>query len=49
MRIEVREESIDLGEYARIPITFEVTLVLDVSGNADEGFSATERHLERAP
>jgi GNAT superfamily N-acetyltransferase len=49
MRIEVHEESIDLVEYARIPIAFEVTRVLDVAGNADAGFALTERSLESAP
>ena len=49
MRIEVREESIDLVEYERIPNAFEVTRVLDVAGNADEGFSLTERRLESVP
>ena len=49
MRIEVLEESIDLVEYARIPIAFEVKRVLDVTGNGDEGFELTERPLENAP
>jgi GNAT superfamily N-acetyltransferase len=49
MKIEVREESIDLVEYARVPIAFEVKRVLDVAGNADEGFALTERRLESAP
>jgi GNAT superfamily N-acetyltransferase len=49
MRIEVREESIDLVEYARIPIAFEVTRILDVAGNADEGVTLTQRRLESAP
>jgi GNAT superfamily N-acetyltransferase len=48
MRIEVREESIDLGEYAGIPIAFEVECVLDVAGNADDGFAVTERRLASA-
>jgi hypothetical protein len=49
MRIEVREESIDLVEYARISNAFEITRVLHVAGNADEGFTLTEPCLESAP
>lgn len=49
MRIDVLEEPLDLVEYARIPIAFEVTRVLDVTGNAAEGFALAERCLGSAP
>jgi len=48
MRIEVFEESIDLVEYARIPVAFEVKRVLDVTGNGDEG-SSLQNDLWRTP
>jgi GNAT superfamily N-acetyltransferase len=47
MRVEVSEEPLTaLGEYATIPIAFEVSAVFDVSDRSDGGYSLTERPLE---
>jgi GNAT superfamily N-acetyltransferase len=46
MRIEVAEEPMpDLAEYARVPISFEVRTVLDVTAEEDGGFTLSERAI----
>ncbi len=52
MNIEVREEPIaTLTEYARIPIAFEVSQVLDIvaPGSGSAGFVLADRHIDTAP
>lgn len=46
MRIDITEEpALDLAEYARVPIAFEVRAVLDVANDGRGGFSLAERAI----